>query len=446
MMPHRPISAIPAMNRYQFRMPGLIVALALCVRAAPLSLGDAQARLFVNNLDILTAENDLQKAKAELAESKSAWWPSIDANASYTYQSAIAKIEPSLLMPLAPPGTIAFGFHDNIMLGADLTYPFFTGFSRRYGVAEHRESIAEKQASLQAARNAASLGLGITFLQWVLAYRQATVQQSLIESLDSYTQESSMRLEAGTALKSSFLDARARLQFAKADLVGMQDRIDSLRREIMSLLLTRDCSIVPDSTSVARLDTMRLPIETDTARPELIALNHVGEQVRLAREALRFRHFPTLAGDLGGRYGKPGLNFGIDQFMGWGLAGLSLNWNLFDGFRSRAQDVELQRQLDYVDIARTRQLEIMNRGFDDAKRQVESAAERLAACETSLAAFSALAIERKNQVENRAATSTDYLNALAGLAAARFQAEQATMAERIARLQLMYAAGKEIRY
>ena len=132
--------------------------------------------------------------------------------------------------------------------------------------------------------------------------------------------------------------------------------------------------------------------------------------------------------------------------MGWGLLGVLINWNLFDGLRSRAQDAELQRQLDYVDIARTRELETMHRTFEQAQRQVTSSIERLAACEASAAAAAALAEERKNQIASGTATSTDYLNALADLAQARLQAAAATTAKRAAMLRLQFAAGKEIRY
>ena len=223
-------------------------------------------------------------------------------------------------------------------------------------------------------------------------------------------------------------------------------KIDSLRHELLSLLLSSDRSIVPDSSSVAGIDTMGMPQEIDTARPELVALQHAGESIDEARKALRYRHFPTIAGDVGFRYGNPGLNMGMDQFMGWGIVGLTASWNLFDGFKSRAQDAQLQRQLDYIDIARTRALETMRRTFEQARMQLNSARGRLTACQASEAAAAALAGERKNQLAAGAATSTDYLNALTDHAQSRFQEEAAKTAIRIALLELRYAAGADIRF
>jgi outer membrane protein TolC len=75
-----------------------------------------------------------------------------------------------------------------------------------------------------------------------------------------------------------------------------------------------------------------------------------------------------------------------------------------------------------------------------------SAAERLTACEASLAASQALADERKNQLADGTATPTDYLTSLTDCAKAKLQVEEAKTARRMALLRLRFAAGKEIRY
>ena len=44
------------------------------------------------------------------------------------------------------------------------------------------------------------------------------------------------------------------------------------------------------------------------------------------------------------RYGNPGLDLNGDAFMAYGLAGVQLRWNLFDGFRNRQQRRQLRLQ------------------------------------------------------------------------------------------------------
>ncbi len=422
-----------------------ILALAAAqLWAGPLPLSQAQRELFDNNLDILTAQTDVKKAEAELGEEKSAWLPSLDASASYSYLSQVSRI--NVAIPHFDTLNQPVGFHNNTLLGADLTYPLFTGFARWYGVAGKKETVAEKLASLDAMKNSASLGLGFVYLQWLLAYREAAVQRTLIEDLDSYARETAGRREEGTVLQSAVLEARAQLLSARADLVSAEARIDSLRRAVMTLILSKDRSIVPDSSILPAIDTLQAATTLDTSRPELVAFDHAAAGIQRARDALRFRHFPTLSADLGARYGQPGLNIGIDQFMGWGLVGLALQWNLFDGLKTQSRDAELLQEIDYIDIARTRFVEEMTRSFEEARDQMTAAEERLAACESSLDASLALALERKNQLADGTATSTDYLTSLTDCAKARLQVEEAKTSRRMALLRLRFAAGKEIRY
>ncbi len=411
--------------------------------AAMLPLAQAQSELFKNNLDIQTAQTDVQTAEAGLSQAKSAYLPSLDASASYSYLTQVSRIDVT-----TPFGALdeSVGYHNNTLLGADLTYPLFTGFARHYAVAGNRETVAEKRASLDAMKNSASLTLGFVYLQWLLAYREAAVRRTLIEELDSFARETAGRLKAGVVLQSAVLQAQAQLLSAKADLVTDEARIDSLRRAVATLILSRDSTLMPDSAALAAIDTMQVATGLDTLRPEMVAFDHEAASIQKARDALRFRHFPTVAADLGARYGQPGLNIGIDQFMGWGLVGATLQWNLFDGLKEHWQDAALQQQSYYVDIARARFVEDMSRSFEEAKDQMRSASERLGACEASLEASVALAAERKNQVANGTATPTDYLTSLADCATARLQVEEAKTAKRMALLRLRFAAGKKMRY
>ena len=121
--------------------------------AAPLSLGSAQSQLFTNNLDVLTAQTDVQKSKDELAEARSAWWPSADASASYSYLTEKSKIQinPGEIIQLPPgasatPKQLSVGSNSNTLFGADITYPFFTGFSRYYNVSGKENAVAEKKS------------------------------------------------------------------------------------------------------------------------------------------------------------------------------------------------------------------------------------------------------------------------------------------------------------
>jgi outer membrane protein TolC len=425
----------------------LMALAALQLQAEVLRLSEAQEQLFKNNLDILTAEAELRRTRDELAETNSAWWPSLDASASYSYLTERSRIH--LDMDSIMPGLIidrTLGANDKADFGLDLTYPLFTGFSRYYGVAGRKESSAAKQATLEAVKNRASLALGFLYFQWELSYKQAGLRTTLVEQLETYAKQVAAQREAGTALQSKLLDARARLQLARVDLAAAADQTDSLRRELMSFILVKDPSLTPDTAGAAVFDTLPVPKAVKTERPEIVALDHAAAQIEHMRTALRYRHFPSLYGLAGLRYGRPGLNMGADGYMGYGLFGVQLKWNLFDGFRVQAEGALLERRLDFINIERTRVIETIQRTFEIAKRQVVSAAERFSACEAAREAARALATDLKNALAAGTVTATEYLDALVKQAQAELLVEQAKTMKKSALLRMWFAAGKTIKY
>jgi outer membrane protein len=421
---------------------GLVAALL----AEPLSLHEAYGRLFKNNLDILAAQTELKKVEAELIETKSTWWPSVDVNGSYLYFSEKNSIHFSLPRIGAKIDT-TIGSFDRAEIGLDLSYPLFTGFSRYYAYHSKQQSVAAKKAQIEGVINRITLSLGILYLQWELSYKQADLRRALVEQLETYTRQVTAMREAGTAIQSKLLEAQARLNLARVDLAASEDQSDSLRREIMSFILCKDEEIVPDSGGLA-FDTLPVPEKAviDSLRPELMMLARLGDQIDLARRQLKFRHFPTIVGVIGGRYGKPGLALGSSDYSGYGLAGVQLKWNLFDGLKVRSQYTQYACQLELVDIERTRQIETLERTFAIAREQLNNAAKRLIATEESREAARALAEDLKNTLAAGMVTTADYLNALVNLAQAELMVEQAKAVKKIAMLKMFYAMGKEINY
>ena len=183
-------------------LPILVLGMAAGPFAAEtLSLAEAQKQLFRNNLEILAAEVDLAKTKDELAESRSAWWPSLDASASYTYltEKNRLKLNNMQLLPGMPPATIdrTIGANDRAECGLDLTYPLFAGFSRYYSVESRTKAVSAKLSTLEAVKNRSSLSLGIIYLQWDLSYKQADLRRVLVEQLQTYTRQVQAMREAG---------------------------------------------------------------------------------------------------------------------------------------------------------------------------------------------------------------------------------------------------------
>jgi outer membrane protein TolC len=424
----------------------ILIGAQVLTHAEPLTLAAAQEQLFAKNIDVASARVEVRRARAELTESWGGFLPTLDAIASYNYFTRKNSIEfTGAQNPFAPgvPFSAEIGLNYSEVYGADVTLPLFTGLSRYHTVKSMKASVASKEAALDATRNRQSFALGLVYLQWLLSYKQIVVRQALVNQLATYAGQVKAKLEAGTVILSQLLDAQARLQLAKVDVVVARDLTDSLRREVMSLIQGEDKSMYPD-TGLVSLDTIRLPSAVNSFRSELKGLEYSRSHLAQARASIRGRLLPSIVASAGFRYALPGLELGATSFMSYGVFGAAARWNIFDGLKNREQAARLSLQIALIDLSYKQQLDQFTRSLDIARDQLINAENRFAAARESREAARALAGELKNQVSGGVATAADYLNALIDQAQADLAVEQARIAKRVAALRVLYAAGKEI--
>jgi outer membrane protein TolC len=140
------------------------------------------------------------------------------------------------------------------------------------------------------------------------------------------------------------------------------------------------------------------------------------------------------------------MNMTEDAFMQYGLFGLQLKWNLFDGARNRAQRQQLEIQ-GRVLLEQKRKLE---GEWRKAQRQAQVQYSRwdlqYQAAKASKDAADASARDLHRQFESGLATGLDWLEARNQAARADMQMAQARTMQKLALQQWRYAVGKDLRY
>jgi outer membrane protein TolC len=287
----------------------------------------------------------------------------------------------------------------------------------------------------------------LLYLQWRLSYRETDLREVLCRQLATRCEQLEEQYAAGTVIKSRLLEVRARKRLADVDLISSRQKTDSLRYELISFIGVENDSVSPDTADQAMTFTLPASSTTvDSTRPELTALSKSHAQVEHLRKVIRSRYLPTLAGLAGIRYGRPGLGMGTDSFTGYGLFGLQLSWNLFDGMKRRAQDEQLRYRLDLIAVERERSMAEFTKTYTLALRQVECVKKRLVAARAASEAAQALVADLETCIEAGTATQAEYLNALVAATQAQLVEEQAAITEKMATLRAMFAAGVTLAY
>lgn len=426
------------------RVSCYVLLICFGLTAGNLSLHKAQEILFENNLEIAAGKEEIKKSSAELAQAKSAWYPSVDALASFNYTTAKGKIHFPFTVPgMGPNATV--GQNDRTELGVDLSYPVFTGFARTRSILAAHEGVVSKEASLGATKNRASLIMGILYYRWSLSYTQQEVFNELSDHLKQYAEQVQILYEGGMVPRARPLEAMARYRSSLVDLLYAQEQTDSLKREVLGILQYSDSAIVPESGSVD-VDTFSIPETIDTTRPELVSLDRSIRQLAFNRDAVFGQRLPQIAGSVGFRSANPGLSIGTNEFMQYAVFGAQLRWNIYDGMKNSAQREQISHQIGIVRIQKKRLLDDEQRSLAFWSTKVNSSQARIETAELSVKAAAQLALEQEDSYKAGTSTETDYLNALSGLAQARLALAQAKFAKRTAILNSIFASGKKITF
>ncbi len=352
--------------------------------------------------------------------------------------------------PGGPPLDKALGDHDKMEFGVDATYPLFTGFARGYNLDAKRAGIAAREAQWRGARNQMSLKLGSLYYAWQLASAQAAYQEKVL----GYSRELEKQLQdfvkAGTSVRSRALGAEAKAKASEVDLLSAQNTRDSLAMEVFDFMGGKDSTGFGSPQDLAMDTATPAPPAWEGVegprmdRPEAEALDKGVEQARYGAKALAGQKLPQLYGLAGVRYANPGLDLAGDEFMPYGLLGLQLKWNLFDGSRNSSQRKQLDVQARVVQEQKRKLEHEWRKTMATARLQYSRWSLQFQAAQASREAAQAAAADLKRQFEVGVATGLDWLEARNNQARAELTMEQARTMQRLALLQWEYAAGKEL--
>lgn len=423
-----------------------------------LTLSAAQARLFQGNPDLAVLRLESDRAASQVKEAQADWLPSVDASGSYNFTTEAGRLRLDLPFP-APGGTSvdrALGDQDRVELGLDMSVPIFTGFSRGHAVEARQAQARAREAQVMAARDRMSFRLAGLFYGWQLARAQAAWLARAADHARELEAQLSGFVAAGTAVRSRALTAAARAKAAEVDRLAAENTRDSLALEVADFLgLAGEGPASPSGILALVPDTMPPPAppwdgsEADSASaswPDDRVLEEGLAQARAGSLALRGRKLPQVHGMAGMRYANPGLNQTEDEFMAYGVAGLQLKWNLFDGFRNREQRRQLGIQEKVVAEQRRKLRLDRHKAMEGARLQHARWTAQLQAARAAREAARAAAADLARQLEAGLATEADLLEARNNEARADWQVEQAVILQKLAVLQWRHAAGKELRF
>lgn len=326
------------MNRAFLLIAALLLALPAVGGAE--TLQEAWNTALGSHRQIAAAAAQRDAANYELDRARAARLPQLGLTSQYIRMDSAPSF--SLGAGLTTPPI--FEGDDFVQAGAQLALPLYTGGAVSAGIDAAESGAGAAAGQLEAVTQDIKLGVAEYYVGVLRAESAVVVAESIVASLTTHTDDTKNRFDFGAVPQNDYLAASVTLANAQQRLLQAENGLEYARAAynrflgrplettvVLDPALGTD-SLVPAGDGVDEL--IRLAI---SQRPELAALAMQAAALRRQSDAARAATRPQLA--LTGGYMFMENEF-LDDDAFW-MAGVSLQWNVFDGGRARKQAASL---------------------------------------------------------------------------------------------------------
>ena len=413
----------------------------------PISLGQAVDLALHANPSVLRAQKDVEVTQGVVMQTRAIVLPkaAITGNYSAVDQASIDK----------PPGlNFSFGSDQSWRTQFRVVQSIYEGGRMVSALRSARLTTEQSMLNYRTVLADTIVAVQISYYDVLLADQQITVQKASVELLQSELANTTRRYDAGTVPRFNVLRAEVELANAKPRLIQAQNRFRVSKNVLTTLLglnlppgtgedipLQLSGRLEAEPYDIQLSDALMLAFER---RSELGSLRK-GEALRQEDvKTARAGYKPSLEAFAGyDIHSSMFSNDLTDQFNGW-LAGVQLNWNIFDGFQTRgkvkqAQALYERAGLELDDARRRIELDVRTAfsNFIEAREVLGSTTKVVEQAEEAV---------RLAQARNDAGTGTqlDVLSAQTALTDARTTQVQSLRDYEVARARLERAVGMNL--
>ncbi|HWO56251.1 MAG TPA: TolC family protein [bacterium] len=395
-MRHRPFLTLTA-------AAGLLVLAFMILPAHPaqaqrLTLADAVALAQEQSPLVRAAAEGVAEARARTRQAGAAFFPRLSLHSSYSQSDNPVNV----FMYALNQGQFSLGGDlnnpeaaDNWLLSGQAGWRLFSGgrdwANRRAAQAAERGMRHIDQAT----RNDVTLQVTRAYLGVLTAAEFVRAAEGSVRAYDSSAAVVKSRVDAGTALKTEWLNIQVQQAQAEEQLIQARNAL-SLAREGLRLAIGLDS--LPYN-QFGGLDELDIPVPegvTPGERPEAASRQAFAEAARSELRAAKAGYLPSINAFAS-----------IDRYQGWEFdgdkdswtAGLALEWSIFDGFLTGASVSEKRARLKAAEeMARQTRLQLSVERASSEFNLAE-ATQRVAVMERAVA----LATESANLTRRRLA-------------------------------------------
>jgi outer membrane protein len=338
----------------------------------PLSLADAVNIALQQNPNILRAKQDVEAAQGVSIQTRAIAIPKVNATGAYSAAQKTDVDIVSLQLPNISPA-FSIGNDQNWSSQIRLVQSLYEGGRILSSLRAARLTREQSMLNYRTAVADAVLDVEIAYYGVLLAVQQITVQEASVELLEHELADTTRRYQAGTVPRFNVLRAEVEVANARPRLIRARNDFRIGKHNLANLLglhvpkeSTEDIPLTLSGKLEAEPYRLDLPRALALALEQRTELGALRKAEALRKEGIvsaRAGYKPSLQafGGYDGHNSTLSQDLGHDDY-GW-IAGVQLNWSIFDGFATRgrvkqASALYERAAVDLDDTSRRIELEV----------------------------------------------------------------------------------------
>jgi outer membrane protein len=338
-----------------------------------MSVDDAVRLVLSRNPGILEALHLVDARKARVNQSRSGYYPTVDAEASYTRLGPVPEIQ---------FGGISFRLYpgDNYNADVALRQTLFDFNKTGESIALEESHVDLAEDALSSVKRDLSVRTAQTFYTLLFLRQSLLVQEDQIRTLSEHLLITEKKVDSGTATDLDVLTTQVRVAAAETQKISLESMLK--KEEIAFRMLA---ALPPDSPVHVRGEFMQsgMALDADSLiakamenRVEIKLANHAVESAKRDVGVSRLSDAPSVG--VYAAYGvKNGLMPNLEVLRGNFAASLQLQVPLFDGSKTSGKEEEAKANLLAAEQHKQQAILQIQSDILEALNEIRAAAERL---------------------------------------------------------------------
>ncbi|WP_372794918.1 TolC family protein [Lutibacter sp.] len=284
--------------------------------------------------NLLTKQNDL-----DLDVIKTKKLPQLDFSAQATYQSDVTSI------PIFIPGsTIEPPNKDQYKTAASINQLIYDGGFIDASMEAKSALLKTQQKQVEVNLYQLKEQVNQLYFSILLLQEKRALLVAKKKQLEATLKEVKAGVKFGMLLPSSD-------SVLEAELLKIEQQFTELDFNKISLIETLSKLIGHDISMKIIVENPEIisNLETEIKRPELELFELQKNNIEASEQLIAKKNSPKLIGFATGGYGNPGLNALDNSFQTYYMAGLKINWTIFDWNASKKERKSLQVNKEIID-------------------------------------------------------------------------------------------------